>query len=301
MLGPTASGKSETGLVLAEQLGAAIISVDSMQVYRGMDIGTAKPGAAERARVPHHLIDLVEPEEPFTVAEFQAAGREVLERLEAETTPALIVGGSGLHFRALVDPLRFPPTDPGLRRELEALPPGEARDTLVAADPAAGRHVDLANPRRVVRALEVFRLTGGTPSQLAALPEARAVREYRPAIRFRAVGLDPGEELEERVVDRLQAMLGAGLLEEVAGLADRLGPTARQAVGYKELLPVVWGRAALEEGIEAARRASLELARHQRSYFRRDPRVRWVRWSADSEERSRLVREAVEKAAAWNS
>ncbi|MGH9166361.1 MAG: tRNA (adenosine(37)-N6)-dimethylallyltransferase MiaA [Acidimicrobiia bacterium] len=301
MLGPTASGKSESGLVLAEQLGAAIISVDSMQVYRGMDIGTAKPDAVERARVPHHLIDLVEPEEPFTVAEFQAAGREVLERLEAETTPALIVGGSGLHFRALVDPLRFPPTDPGLRRELEALPPGEARDTLVAADPAAGRHVDLANPRRVVRALEVFRVTGGTPSQLATLPEARAVREYRPAIRFRAVGLDPGEELEERVVDRLQAMLGAGLLEEVAGLADRLGPTARQAVGYKELLPVVRGRAALEEGIEAARRASLELARHQRSYFRRDPRVRWVRWSADSEERSRLVREAVEKAAAWSS
>lgn len=300
-MGPTASGKSEIALLLAEESGAEIVSVDSMQVYRRMDIGTAKPTEEERARVQHHLIDLAEPEQVFTVADFQAQGRKALDELAAASTPALIEGGSGLHFRALVDPLRFPPRDQDLRRELQALDAEEARRTLVATDRQAGRHIDLDNPRRVMRALEVWALTGLTPSRRVAHPEARAVQGYRPRLDLVAVGLDPGEELEQLVERRLAGMVEQGLLEEVASLTGRLGPTARQAVGYKELLPVVAGQISLEDGLRATRRATLELARRQRTYFRRDPRVRWVPWSPGLPERLREVREVLQDVASWNS
>ncbi|MDP8957834.1 MAG: tRNA (adenosine(37)-N6)-dimethylallyltransferase MiaA [Actinomycetota bacterium] len=295
-MGPTAAGKSEIAVAIAEDLHGEVVSVDSMQVYRGMDIGTAKPGPHERARVPHHLLDLVEPEEIFSVARFQREGRQVLAGLREQGRPAVIVGGSGLHFRALVDPLRFAPTDPTLRRELEELEPMAAQAVLRAADPGAGSHVDLRNPRRVVRALEVLRLTGATPSQRAGSREAREVRRYRPRLAFSAVGIDPGELLEARVEDRLEEMMAAGLLEEVAALVDRLGPTARQAVGYKELLPVVRGKASLEEGLAGACRATLELARRQRTYFRRDPRIHWIAWSPDPDQRREAVRLALEEA-----
>ncbi len=164
LLGPTASGKSEVALAVAEAVGAEIVSVDSMQVYRGLDLGTAKPTPAQQARVRHHLLDLADPVTPFSVAEFQRAGREALAGLARGGVPALIVGGSGLHFRALVDPLEFPPHDPEVRREVEALARGEALAALLAADPAAGAVVDVANPRPVARALEVYRLTGLTPA-----------------------------------------------------------------------------------------------------------------------------------------
>lgn len=288
-------------LRLAEELGGEILSVDSVQVYRGMDVGSAKPSVGDRARVPHHLVDLADPEEPFTVAEFQEEGRRVLRELAGAVAPAVIAGGSGLHFRALVDPLRFPPTDPGLREELEAADPERLREELVEIDPAAGRHVQLSNPRRVVRAVEVYRLTGRTPSERALDPEARAVRDYRAEIPFRAVGLDAGELLEGRIERRLDRMLGEGLLDEVARLAGRLGPTAGQAVGYKELLPVVEGALPLEEGRRAVIEATLELARQQRTYFGRDPRIRWVPWSSDPERRYRSVREALSEEQAWSS
>ncbi|MBN2113766.1 MAG: tRNA (adenosine(37)-N6)-dimethylallyltransferase MiaA [Acidimicrobiia bacterium] len=300
LLGPTAAGKSEAALAVAAAVGAEIVSVDSMQVYRGMDIGTAKPRPAEQARVRHHLIDLVDPATSFSVAGFQRAGRAVLADLAERGVPALVVGGSGLHFRALVDPLEFPPHDPAVRRDVEAVSAEQAAAELLAADPAVGARVDLANPRRVARALEVYRLTGATPSARFAGEGAAAVRAYLPLLPVVAVGLDPGEALRTRVEERLDAMLAAGLLEEVARLAPRLGRTAAQAVGYKQLLPVVRGEASLEEGRARAAAATWALARRQRTFFQRDPRIRWLRWDDEAVRREAAARIALEEAG-WTS
>ncbi len=286
MLGPTASGKSEVALRIAEKYGAEIISVDSMQVYRGMDIGTAKPTLEERARVPHHLIDVVEPEEDFTVADSQRVGREVIEQ---RSRPLLLAGGTGLAFRAIVDPLEFPARDPEHRSALEALSPEMLRARLLAADPDAGSHLDLDNPRRVLRAVEVYDVTGLTPSARSNTEEAQAVRDYRPQIPFHAVGLDPGDRLPERVSTRLDAMFGNGLLEEVAELAPRLGRNASQAVGYKELLGVISGQITEQEGRRAAEAATLAVASNQRTFFRRDPRIKWIEWDDDPKELSARV------------
>jgi tRNA dimethylallyltransferase len=287
-------------LAIAAEAGAEIVSVDSMQVYRGLDLGTAKPTAEQMTRVRHHLIDLADPAAVFSVAEFQRAGRETLAGLAKRRVPALIVGGSGLHFRALVDPLEFPPHDPEVRREVEALAPGQAVAALVAADPSAARWVDLANPRRVARALEVLRLTGLTPSARAAGDPAAAVRAYRPLLPVVAVGLDPGEALRARVEARFDAMLADGLLEEVRRLAPSLGPTAAQAVGYKELLPVVRGEATLGEGRSRAVAATWSLAGRQRTFFRRDPRLRWQEWDDDPARRAAAARTVFEEAG-WTS
>ncbi len=271
-----------------------------MQVYRRMDIGTAKPSPAEQAAVPHHLIDLVDPADPFTVAEFQSAGREVLDRLAAAGTPVMIVGGSGLHFRALVDPLHFEPTDPEVRAEIERLGPVEAIEQLVDVDAGAGNHVDLANPRRVVRAIEIYRLTGMTPSARASGEDAAAVREYCSIMPIAAVGLDPGERLRGRVHRRLDAMMEEGFLQEVRLLAAELGPTASQAVGYRQLLEVVAGEWELAEGVRRARDATTALARRQRTFFRRDPRIRWLEWDDDGERQAETALRTLEEAG-WTS
>ena len=301
MVGPTAGGKSDIAVAIAEHVGGEIVSVDSMQVYRGMDIGTAKASPDLQRRVPHHLLDLVQPEVDFAVAEFQGAGVGAIDELTAAGTPAILCGGSGLHFRSLVDPLTFPPRDPELRAGLELLDPAEARARLESVDPDAGAQVDLANPRRVVRALEVAELTGLTPSQRAMSEEADAVRNYRPARGFVAVGLDPGDQLTDRVVGRFDRMLAAGLVAEVEALAKRLGRLAGQAVGYKELLPVVTGEADLSAGRDAAIRATMALAKRQRTYFRRDPRIEWITWHPDPEQRLAAVLGHLKEAMAWSS
>ncbi|MCB2224014.1 MAG: tRNA (adenosine(37)-N6)-dimethylallyltransferase MiaA [Actinobacteria bacterium] len=299
-MGPTASGKSEAALLVAERVGAEIVSVDSMQVYRGMDIGTAKPTAEDQARVPHHMIDLADPSDPYTVADFQAAGIAVLDDLADRDVPALVVGGSGLHFRALVDPLDFPPSDAGVRGAIEQMGPEEAVAALVEADPDAGTHVDLANPRRVVRALEVVRVAGLTPSQRAARPEAAAVREYRPRVPLAAAVADPGGLLPGRVERRFEAMLDAGLLIEVEALAPSLGATAAQAAGYRQLLPVVAGEWSLAEGRRRAVDATRALAGRQRTFFGRDPRLRPLQWHDDAERRAAGLLAALEEAG-WTS
>lgn len=287
-------------VVLAEELGAQIVSTDSMQVYRGMDIGTAKSDPATRLRVPHHMIDICDPDQDYSVAEFQRTGRNVLDRLDEAGHRAIIAGGSGLHFRALVDPYEFPPTDPGLRAELEAASVDELRSELVAADPGAANLVDMANPRRVVRAVEVLRLTGATPSARAAGVDAAAVRDYEAQRPLIVLGFDPGDLLPGRVSERFEAMLEAGLVEEVSGLVGRLGPTARQAVGYKELLEHVEGRVLLDVAVEAALNATTALARRQRTFFRRDPRVQWLAWHDDAQERAAIAAAALEEVP-WTS
>ena len=300
ILGPTASGKSELAMALASD-GGEIISVDSMQVYRGMDIGTAKPSTADREAIRHHMIDVADPPVDYTVADFQHAARQALREASERTDRVVIVGGSGLHFRSLVDPFEFPPSDPAVRRRVDALADSEAVAELLAADPDVAEHIDLANPRRVQRAVEILRLEGRTPSDRASSATAQAVRGYQPIEPFVALGLDPGEVLASRIERRFEAMMEAGFLAEVAGLADRLGRNAGQAVGYKELLPVVSGECELEIGRSAALSATLSLAKRQRTYFRRDPRIRWLPWHDAPEERFEAAREALEGVAPWTS
>ena len=226
ILGPTAAGKTDLAIEVAERLGAQIISVDSMQVYRGMNIGTAKPSVIERRDVVHHMIDVAEPEEEYSVAEFRRSGKAIID---ASAVNLIITGGSGLHFRALVDPMGFAPTDPALRAELESVEPAILIEELTAADPNVGHHVDLANTRRVIRAAEILRLTHETPSQRAESAEAEDLRRYKPEIEFTAVGIDPGGLLDARIDLRLTQMREGGLVAEVKGLQDRLGRTADPA------------------------------------------------------------------------
>ena len=259
-----------------------------MQVYRGMDIGTAKPTLIERRGVEHHLIDVADPEEEFTVAQYRRLGREVIEEA---AVPLIITGGSGLHFRALVDPMSFAPTDDELRADLEERSLDELAARLLEADPGAGSHVDLANKRRVVRALEIVELTGETPSQRAHSAEAEDLRRYVPDVEFTAVGVDPGGTLDERVESRLAEMRQGGLLEEVAKLEHRLGRTARSAVGYREILEHLAGRISLDEAFDAIGQNTRRLARKQRTWFQRDPRIRWIPWMEDTADRVDRVME----------
>lgn len=259
-----------------------------MQVYRGMNVGTAKATVVERKGVTHHLIDVAEPSEEFSVAEYRRLGRAVID---SSAHPIVIVGGSGLHFRALVDPMSFAPTDPGLRAELEEKTLGEIAADLVASDPAAGNHVDLANKRRVIRALEIVMLTGETPSQRANSAEADDLKRYVPELEFTAVGVDPGQGIDERIDLRLAEMRRGGLVDEVRGLSDRMGRTARSAVGYREVLDYLDGKVSLDEAFDSIRQNTRKLVKKQRSWFQRDPRIRWIPWMEDEADRVERVME----------
>lgn len=277
VVGPTAVGKTALALELAVPLGAEIVSVDSMLLYRGMDIGTAKPTAAERAAVPHHLIDVVEPSEPYTVARYQADARAVLAGIDGRRRRALLVGGSGLYLRAVVDDLRFPGTDAAVRLDLEiegALVGTPALYRRLAdLDPAAAAKIDPANVRRTVRALEVAAITGAPFSTFATAWE----RYPYDAMRAAGVTMAP-DVLRDRIARRVDAMLEAGWLEEVRGLVGRgFGGwlTATQAIGYAELAAHLEGSTSLEEAVHAMVRRTRNLARRQLAWFRRDPRIRW--------------------------
>jgi tRNA dimethylallyltransferase len=277
LVGPTASGKTEAALRVAESLGAEILSIDSMLVYRGMDVGTAKPTAEQRARIPHHLLDLVEPSEAFSVAAFQAAARTAADDVHRRGPRPLLVGGSGLYFRAVVDGLEFPGTDPEIRGALEAEAAGSGADLmygrLAEIDPIAAAKIEPGNVRRTVRALEVVAMTGKPFSSYAA------AWEVYPADRVRAAGirLTP-EQLASRVERRVQEMLAAGWLDEVAKLvAGGFGGwlTSSQAIGYAELAHHLEHRLSLEDAVQQTVKRTRHLARRQMAWFRRDPRIRW--------------------------
>lgn len=263
---------------LARRTGAEIISVDSMQVYRGMDIGTAKPTILERREIRHHMVDIVEPEVDYSVSEFSETGRRILE---GALIPLIIAGGSGLHFRSLVDPMSFAPTDPELRPRLDELPLEDLRAELESVDATASQHVDMHNKRRVVRALEIYRLGGGTPTERAQTAEAGRLRRYDADFEFRAFGLDPGERSEVLIAERLEIMREGGLVDEVRELAPRLGRNARAAVGYREVLDALDGKWTLDRAFDEIARNTRKLARRQRTWFQRDPRVQWIPWAAD--------------------
>jgi len=261
-----------------------------MQVYRGMDIGTAKPTIIERRGVTHHMIDVVEPEDEFSVAEFRRLARRVIAEADR---PLIVTGGSGLHFRAVVDPMSFAPTDPELRAELEVTPLDDLVDELRTVDEESGTRLDLANKRRVVRAVEIYRLTGETPSRRATSAEADDVARYVPELEFTAIGVDPGDAVDERIATRLADMRSGGLIEEVARLRNRLGRTARSAVGYAEVLDHLNGGSTLDEAFALIEQRTKKLARKQRTWFQRDPRIRWIPWCDDEARQAERVLEAL--------
>jgi tRNA dimethylallyltransferase len=276
LVGPTAAGKTALALALAPRLGAEIVSADAMLVYRGMDIGTAKPTLEERARVPHHLVDVVDPSEDFSVARFQPLARAAIAGVLARGAVPLLVGGSGLYFHAVVDEFVFPPTDAAVRSRLEAeaaeagLPALYRR--LTERDPEAAGRIQPANLRRIVRALEVIELTGRRFSSFRG-----AMDEPLSRYRLTVLGLDPGPELlRARVAERVASMAAAGLVDEVRRLATgRLSRTARQALGYKELLDALERGAPVEAALDEVVARTRSYARRQLAWFRRDPRVRW--------------------------
>lgn len=266
-----------------------------------MDIGTAKPSAAICSRIPHHMIDVVEPSQEYDVATFQADARAAIADMADRGVRTLIVGGSGLHFRAIVDPVSFAPTDTDLREELEATSMSELVVELLNLDPNADVVVDLHNPRRVIRAVEVARLTGELPTERADTAEAAAFRGYQPLMEHHSIGIDAGSKAHARADARFDAMIEAGLVDEVERLAGQLGRTASQAVGYKELAPILTGETSLAEGIEDAKRATRALVKRQRTYFRRDPRIEWMSWQDDDGQRIDGVVKHIERTTSWTS
>jgi tRNA dimethylallyltransferase len=289
LVGPTGSGKTELALAAAERLGAEIVAVDAFTVYAGMDAGTAKPSPDQRIRVPHHMLDVLDPSEEADVAWFQRAARQAVTDVHARGRPALLVGGSGLYFRAVADPLVFPPTDASVRGALLARyrhRAAAAHAQLAAVDPAAAEKIEPDNLRRSVRALEVWQLTG------------RRFSDYRVAWddyasvwpQLAVVGVDrPRDELARRLDARVEAMIGAAgdgpLVAECRRLAGRrLSTTASRAIGYAEVFAYLAGDSTLATAIETTKTRTRRYARRQRRWFANDPRLRWVAPSRVSEE-----------------
>lgn len=312
VVGPTASGKSELALDLIEALavdgprsaggdrGAEVVNADASQLYRGMDIGTAKLPLSQRRGVPHHQIDVLTVREEASVAAYQVRARADARAAEARGARVLIVGGSGLYVRALTDDLDFPGTDPQIRAALEARAAavgGRALwEELRRADPAAAERIEAANTRRVVRALEVLAVTGRPFS--ATLPR------YEDLVPTVHLALRPERAaLNARIDARARAIFDAGLIEEVRALADEglaEGTTAPRAIGYAQALAVLDGTMSREEAVEATAAATRKLASRQIKWFRRDPRVHWIDvalepggdWAPG--ERERVTRRALE-------
>ncbi|WP_052666701.1 tRNA (adenosine(37)-N6)-dimethylallyltransferase MiaA [Nitriliruptor alkaliphilus] len=279
VVGPTASGKSSLALEIARRRTAAgcpteLVAVDAFTVYRGMDLGTAKPSVAERDEVPHHLVDVLDPGEDLSVAGFQGIARAAIASIVDRGATPLLVGGSGLYWRATVDPLRFPPTDAAVRATIEqrwSADPQAAHDHLAEVDPVAAARIGPGNLRRTVRALEVLELTG---ERFSAFDDAwsRFESVYDP---LQVAYLEPDAAvLRDRIRTRAEAMVAGGLLDEAADLrvGGELSRTARQAIGYAEAFAVLDGQAPAVDLAATIADRTWRYARRQRSWFRADPR-----------------------------
>ncbi len=267
VVGATAAGKTGLSLDLAEALGGEVVNTDAMQLYRGMDVGTAKLPPDERRGIPHHLLDTLEVTEPATVAEFQGQARAVIAELRGRGATPVLVGGSALYTRAVLDEFEFPGTDPEVRARLEA--------ELAEVDPESAARILVENGRRVVRALEVLELTGRPFS--ATLPRLEYVDP-----RTVQVGVDIDRPtLDARIAQRVEEMFAAGFVAEVARLLERglaQGRTAGRAIGYPEGAAHLAGELSLDEARERTVVATRRFARRQDAWFRKDPRIRWVRF-----------------------
>jgi tRNA dimethylallyltransferase len=279
VVGPTAAGKTELSLDLAERLDGEIVNTDAMQVYRGMDIGTAKLPPGERRGIPHHLLDLLDVTETATVAEFQAMARAVVDECRSRGVVPVLVGGSALYTRAVLDRFEFPGTDPALRSALETDLAEHGADALHerlrALDPDTASKVPASNTRRVVRALEVITLTGRPFT--ASLPERRYV--YDDVVQ---VGVQiPRPVLDDRIDQRVRRMWDAGLVDEVRRLAAhglREGRTANRALGYRQVLAHLDGELTETDAFEQTVVGTRRFARRQDAWFGKDPRITWVDW-----------------------
>ncbi|WP_433791696.1 tRNA (adenosine(37)-N6)-dimethylallyltransferase MiaA [Actinoplanes sp. CA-252034] len=274
VVGPTAAGKSALSIALAHELGGEVVNADSMQLYRGMDIGTAKLPPAEREGVPHHLLDIWDVTEPAAVAEYQRLARAAIDDILARGRVPLLVGGSGLYVRAVLEDFEFPGTDPAIRARLEeelaAMGSGVLHARLGESDPEAAAKILPSNGRRIVRALEVIELTGRPFT--ASLPDPRPVYD---AVQ---IGVDRATaELDERIALRVDLMWAAGLIDEVRGLAGiRDGRTASRALGYQQALAQIDGVLSEEEAKADTVQGTRRFVRRQRSWFRRDPSITWL-------------------------
>jgi tRNA dimethylallyltransferase len=294
VVGPTGTGKTALGVELALRLGGEVVNADSMQFYRGMDIGTAKATAEERRGVPHHLLDVLDVTEDASVADFQRAARAAFARIRSRGRVPVLVGGSGLYVRAALDVLELPGTDPAVRARIEGdlaqRGPGALRERLRQVDPESAAR--LRDERRLVRALEVWELTGRPFTSF--MPRREHVE---PTVQ---IGLDVERaELHDRLARRVGVMVEAGLEAEVRALAARglrEGRTASRALGYGQFLDVVDGRATVEEAVGATVVATRRFARRQLTWFRADPRVHWLDPSAPGlvERAVRLVERAAD-------
>lgn len=276
LVGTTASGKSALAMEAARRRpGVELVSMDSMQIYRGMDIGTATPSAEERAEVRHHLLDIVDPGEEFTVSEFKASCMAVLADLDERGVRGVLVGGTGLHVRAVVDDLEIPGRFDEVRVDLEAEPDtGALHDRLRGLDPVAAERMEPTNRRRVVRALEVCVGSGRPFSSFGP-----GMNAY-PASPFTQVGVHlPRAVVDRRIAERYEQQVAEGFVDEVRILASMpggLSRTARQALGYRQILEHLEGGCGLEEAVNAAVVATRRFARRQERWFRRDPRLTWM-------------------------
>ena len=279
IVAPTASGKSDVAMAVAQETGAHIVAVDAMQVYRGMDIGTAKPTAADQAAVQHHCLDLVNPDERFTVAEFKSHATAARGQISKAGADALFVAGTGLYLTAVIDDLQLPGEWPEVRATLQA---ESSVDVLYARlqdlDPPAASRMDKSNRRRIERALEVCIGSGKPFSSFG--PGTGA---YPPSDVAQVGIFWPRETLSSRIEQRVHAMMAAGLLDEVRGLAEQftLSREARQALGYKELLDHLDGTMSLDAAVAQIVLHTRQFAVRQERWFRRDPRIDWVTVQAD--------------------
>lgn len=276
ILGPTASGKSSLALAVAQESGARILSVDSMQVYRQMDIGTAKPTPAQRAQVPHHLIDVVDPDACFTAARFVESAEQVIAQAATEGAPLVATGGTPLYYKSLFEGLfEGPPANQPVRDRLRAMPNDQLARRLAEVDPPSAARIHVNDSKRLVRALEVYELTGTPISTLQ--------KEWdRNSLRHRAVwvGLEwDREALNRRINARVREMMAGGWLRETRALIDRYGAlsaTAGEATGYRELIEHLHGKIALDDAVERIKIETRQLARRQMKWFRRWAQVHWI-------------------------
>jgi tRNA dimethylallyltransferase len=277
VVGPTAAGKSDLSVALCKRLGGEVVNADAMQVYRGMDVGTAKITAAERDGVPHHLLDILDVTQTATVAEFQQLARAAIDDCVGRSVVPVLAGGSALYVRAILDDFSFPGTDPAIRQrledELEQQGSGALHHKLAEVDPKAAEQILPSNGRRIVRALEVIELTGGP--YVATLPEHHYV--YPGAVQ---IGLDvPRPELDERIGRRVDRMFDAGFVDEVRDLLDKgllEGKTANRALGYSQVIALLDGELSEQQARERTAQSTRRFARRQDSWFRKDQRIMWL-------------------------